>query len=135
MRYDEALRAVLAFVPLVVFGQQIGTVSASATGTGVAASVDTQSKIFQRIAAGGGWETQFVFVNMSSVRIVATQFYTDSGGLAFVLADRIPILGSQTGALYIQSDQNQLSALGIRMNVAGGRTFTSIPILNWSGMF
>ena len=58
-----------------------------------------------------------------------------AGHYSFVLADRFPELEGRTGTLFVSTNQTMLSAVGIRMNVAGGRTFTSIPIMNWEGMF
>jgi len=57
------------------------------------------------------------------------------GHHSFVLADSFPALTGRTGTLYVSSNQTMLSAVGIRMNVAGGYTFTSIPVMNWEGMF
>ncbi|PYT29246.1 MAG: hypothetical protein DMG58_16665 [Acidobacteria bacterium] len=57
------------------------------------------------------------------------------GHHSFVLADSFPALAGRTGTLYVSSNQAMLSAVGIRMNVAGGYTFTSIPVMNWEGMF
>ena len=57
------------------------------------------------------------------------------GHHSFVLADSFPVLAGRTGTLYVSSNQTMLSAVGIRMNVAGGYTFTSIPVMNWEGMF
>src|SRR5713101_537014 len=57
------------------------------------------------------------------------------GHYSFVLADRFPELDGRTGTLFVSTNQTMLSAVGIRMNIAGGRTFTSIPIMNWEGMF
>lgn len=57
------------------------------------------------------------------------------GHHSFVLADSFPALAGRTGTLYVYSNQTMLSAVGIRMNVAGGYTFTSIPVMNWEGMF
>jgi hypothetical protein len=54
-----------------------------------------------------------------------------SGHVSFVLADRMPSLAGRTGTLGVVSDTTRLSAVGIRMNVAGGMTFTSIPVMNW----
>jgi hypothetical protein len=53
------------------------------------------------------------------------------GHVSFVLADRIRSLAGLTGTLLVRSDLNRLSGVGIRMNVAGGYTFTSIPVMNW----
>ncbi len=57
------------------------------------------------------------------------------GQTAFVLADRIPALANRLGTLSVVSDTSRLSGLGIRFNGTGGNAFSSVPIMNWSGMF
>lgn len=57
------------------------------------------------------------------------------GHAAFVLSDLLPFLANRLGTLYVQSDINRLSAIGIRLNGLGGFAFTSVPIMNWVGMF
>lgn len=54
-----------------------------------------------------------------------------SGHRSYVLTDRMPAVAGQIGTLVVTSDLTKLSAVGIRMNVAGGMTFTSIPIMSW----
>jgi hypothetical protein len=54
-----------------------------------------------------------------------------SGHVSFVLADRMPSLAGLTGTLGVSSDTTRLAGVGIRMNVAGGFTFTSIPVMNY----
>lgn|SRR3990167_1715768 len=54
---------------------------------------------------------------------------------AFSLTDRMPALANRLGTLYVESDITRLSALGIRFNGNGGLAFTSVPIMNWIGMF
>ena len=54
-----------------------------------------------------------------------------SGHLSYVLTDRMPGLAGKRGTLSVTSNTTRLSALGIRMNVTGGLTFTSIPIMRW----
>jgi len=53
------------------------------------------------------------------------------GHLSYVVSDRMPGLANQTGMLFAKSDSTRLAAVGIRMNVPGGYTFTSIPIMNY----
>jgi hypothetical protein len=53
---------------------------------------------------------------------------------AFILADRLA-LANRLGTLYVKSDITRLAALGLRFNNLGGFAFSSIPIMNWSGMF
>ena len=53
-----------------------------------------------------------------------------NGHAAYVLTDRMPALAGQAGTLVVQSNLSKLSAVGVRMNVTGGMTFTSIPIFS-----
>jgi hypothetical protein len=77
-----------------------------------------------------------VAMDLDGNEIVRGQLTVPAGGhFSFVLVDSFPELAGLTGTLYVSSNQTMLSAVGIRMNVAGGRTFTSIPIMNWEGMF
>ena len=54
-----------------------------------------------------------------------------NGHFSGVLADLIPSLDGVTGTLSVSSDLTVLSAVGIRMNVAQGYTFASIPVMNF----
>jgi hypothetical protein len=54
-----------------------------------------------------------------------------NGHLSYVLTGRLPALAGQRGTLAVTSNITRLSAAGIRMNVSGGLTFTSIPIMRW----
>src|SRR4051812_39550213 len=53
---------------------------------------------------------------------------------SFLLNDRFPQFANRLGTLYVESDTNRLSGLGIRVNAAGGFAFSSVPILNWENM-
>lgn len=57
------------------------------------------------------------------------------GHMSFAVSDLMPALANQLGTLYVQSDINRLSGMGLRFNGLGGFAFTSIPIMNWIGMF
>jgi hypothetical protein len=75
-------------------------------------------------------------LDLDGNEITSGQLTLPAGGHhSFVLADSFPALAGRTGTLYVSSNQTMLSAVGIRMNVAGGYTFTSIPVMNWEGMF
>jgi len=77
-----------------------------------------------------------VALDLDGNEIVRGNVSLPAGGhYSFVLADSFPELDGRTGTLYVSGNQSMLSAVGIRMNVAGGRTFTSIPVMNWEGMF
>jgi hypothetical protein len=77
-----------------------------------------------------------VALDLDGNEIVRGHVSLPAGGhYSFVLADSFPALDGRTGTLFVSGNQNMLSAVGIRMNVAGGRTFTSIPVMNWEGMF
>lgn len=54
---------------------------------------------------------------------------------SFSLTNKYPELGGKRGTLYAESSIDYLSALGLRFNTGGGGAFTSIPVLNWSGMY
>ncbi|MBZ5634947.1 MAG: hypothetical protein LAO55_17640 [Acidobacteriia bacterium] len=55
-----------------------------------------------------------------------------NGHLAFAISSVLPALANRLGTLYVTSDTNRLAAMGIRFN---GAAFSSIPIMNWVGMF
>jgi hypothetical protein len=55
-----------------------------------------------------------------------------NGHVAFAVSSVLPALANRLGTLYVTSDTNRLSAMGIRFN---GAAFSSIPIMNWVGMF
>ncbi|MBI2817830.1 MAG: hypothetical protein HYX72_12920 [Acidobacteria bacterium] len=77
--------------------------------------------------------TAFTLRGVVIDRIVIT--LPPGGQTAFVLADRFPAFANTLGTLYVESDTTRMSALGLRFNTAGGNAFSSIPILNWGGMF
>lgn len=52
---------------------------------------------------------------------------------SFVLADRFPAARGRLGTVIIEGSTNRLSALGFRFNSGGA--FSTIPILNWLGLF
>lgn len=52
---------------------------------------------------------------------------------SFVLADRFPATRGRLGTVKIEGSTNRLSALGFRFNSGGA--FSTIPIMNWTGMF
>ena len=52
---------------------------------------------------------------------------------SFVLTDRYPQLNNTRGNLYVTSSNGRLSAVGLRFSPAGA--YTTIPIMNWTGMF
>lgn len=54
---------------------------------------------------------------------------------AFLIRDKFPAMVDRRGTLYVGGTTNALSALGLRFNTLGGSAFSSIPIMNWSGMF
>ena len=55
------------------------------------------------------------------------------GHFAFNLTDRYPQLANMRGNLYITSDSGRLAAVGLRF--APGGSYTTLPIMNWTGMF
>jgi hypothetical protein len=54
---------------------------------------------------------------------------------AFRIQDHFPEMKGRLGTLYVEGSTNRLSALGLRFNTSGGYSFSSIPIMNWPGMF
>ncbi len=54
---------------------------------------------------------------------------------AFAIASEFPEIRNRLGTLYVQGSTNRLSAIGLRFNTAGGDSFSSVPIMNWIGMF
>lgn len=52
---------------------------------------------------------------------------------AFALRDRVPEIAGRLGTLLVEGSTTRLSALGIRFSPTG--TFSSVPIMNWSGLF
>lgn len=56
-----------------------------------------------------------------------------NGHAAFSIPATYPQLNGRIGTLYVQSDTNMLSGLGLRFDNSG--PFTTLPILNWPGMF
>ena len=54
---------------------------------------------------------------------------------AFLIRDKFPTTVDQRWTLYVSGTTNGLSALGLRFNTLGGSAFSSIPVMNWSGMF
>lgn len=54
---------------------------------------------------------------------------------AFSLPAKYPVLGGRRGTMYVESSIDYLSALGLRFNLGGGGAFTSLPVMNWLGMF
>ncbi|MEP7362868.1 MAG: hypothetical protein ABI972_06400 [Acidobacteriota bacterium] len=57
------------------------------------------------------------------------------GQTSFSIAERFTPLAGQVGTIYAQGSLDRLSALGLRFNTGAGNAFSSIPIMNWSGMF
>ena len=53
----------------------------------------------------------------------------------FLIRDRFPEMINRLGTLYVEGSSDELSAIGLRFNTLGGSAFSSVPIMNWSGMF
>ncbi|HPT27502.1 MAG TPA: hypothetical protein PLZ95_13875 [Bryobacteraceae bacterium] len=54
---------------------------------------------------------------------------------SFSLPVKYPVLANKKGVVYAYGESDYLSALGLRFNQAGGGAFTTVPVLNWSGMY
>jgi hypothetical protein len=55
--------------------------------------------------------------------------------LAFAMSGRYPALAGRVGVVWVRGSTDRLSAIGLRFNLGGGGAFSSIPTMNWSGMF
>jgi hypothetical protein len=99
----------------------------------------------------GGVDTGMALVNPSDSQTatVGLIFLDEAGELvlqesltlkpgeqtSFSLSNKYPALGGKRGTLYAESSIDYLSALGLRFNLGGGGAFTSLPVMNWLGMF
>jgi hypothetical protein len=54
--------------------------------------------------------------------------------LATAVREWFPQIVGQYATLYVESDTDRLSAIGLRFNTAGGNSFSSVPIMNWIGL-
>jgi hypothetical protein len=54
---------------------------------------------------------------------------------SFALSQYFPQVAGRYGLLFVESTTDRLSAIGLRFNTAGGNSFSSVPIMNWSGLF
>lgn len=70
----------------------------------------------------------------NGVSLFSDSIYLPPGGhLAFSATDRYPSLNNHRGNLYMESSSGRLSAVGLRFSPTG--SYTTIPIMNWTGMF
>lgn len=99
----------------------------------------------------GGLDTGMALVNPSDTQTATVDlFFIDEAGVqiskqtltlkpgeqtAFSLTAKYPGLGGKRGTLYAESSIDYLSVLGLRFNLGGGGAFTSLPAMNWRGMF
>src|ERR1035438_5678632 len=79
-------------------------------------------------------------ITIQALNNVGSIILTDSsivlagyGHIAFDLLSRYPSLNNVRGNLYITSSSGALSAVGLRFSPTG--SYTTIPIMNWPGMF
>ncbi len=71
---------------------------------------------------------------LEGAEIASTTISLPPGGhAAFSLKDRLPALTNRLATLYVESGTTRLSALGLRFSPTA--TFSSVPIMNWSGLF
>lgn len=54
--------------------------------------------------------------------------------VATAIREWFPQIVGQYATLYVESDTDRLSAIGLRFNTAGGNSFSSVPIMNWIGL-
>lgn len=77
---------------------------------------------------------QMRLLDMSGREVARTSIFLGSNEqLSFVIADRFPAVAGRIGTLYVEGSTDRLSAIGIRFSSDGA--FSSVPIMNWSGMF
>ncbi len=108
----------------------------------------TDSLLYLPFFNNGGYNTGIALANpSSSSTYIVIQAMDENGKMvvndgitlppyghtAFTLASWYPALRNLAGNLYVQSSSGWLSAVGLRFAPSG--TFTTIPILNWSGMY
>lgn len=55
--------------------------------------------------------------------------------IAFAMSGRYPALAGRVGVVWVRGSTDRLSAVGLRFNLGGGGAFSTIPTMNWSGMF
>ena len=85
-------------------------------------------------AANLSAQISLTFYDVNGVRLLSDMVtLPQSGSGAFAIPDRYPALKGKVGTVYVQSNVNRLSALGLRFNPQGA--FSTIPIMNWDGMF
>jgi hypothetical protein len=98
-----------------------------------------------------GLDTGLALVNTSTVQATSVYFaFLDQAGaliyettmplkagehMSFSLPVKFPQSAGKTGTLYVEGTGDFLSALGLRFNISGGGAFTSVPVMNWEGMF
>lgn len=57
------------------------------------------------------------------------------GHTAFPIREQFPEMAGRMGTLVVESNTDRLAGLGLRFNTAGGNSFSSVPVMNWSGLF
>jgi hypothetical protein len=78
----------------------------------------------------------FAFLDPAGALISETTIPLKAGEhMSFSLSTKFPASAGKTGTLYVEGTGDFLSALGLRFNISGGGAFTSVPVMNWSGMF
>jgi hypothetical protein len=71
--------------------------------------------------------------NQGNQLFVDNLYLPPLGHTSFLLGNSYPQLTNQRGNMYITSSSGLLSAVGLRFSPGG--SYTTIPIMNWSGMF
>ena len=54
---------------------------------------------------------------------------------AFIIQEQFPQMIDRLGTLYVEGSSTRLSAIGLRFNTRNGSAFSSVPIMNYLGMF
>jgi hypothetical protein len=77
---------------------------------------------------------KFTLLDMSGREVSNTTLaLPPMGQTSFEIAKQFPATAGRVGTLYVEGTTNRLSAIGLRFNPQGA--FSSVPIMNWSGMF
>lgn len=59
---------------------------------------------------------------------------TPQAQMAFSVRDYFPQAVGRFGTLFVETDTDRLSAVGLRFNTGGGNSFSSVPIMNWRAL-
>jgi hypothetical protein len=85
-------------------------------------------------ATSGTYVTVRALDNLGNTVLTDSSIYLPPlGHTSFALLSQYPTLRNKRGNLYITSSSGSLSCVGLRFAPQG--SYTTIPIMNWTGMF